>query len=63
MNYRCDEEGLFCPECGLPPHACQCRQIKAIVKEMFHLQGKPYFEPLGEEWQLEGTDQELISLN
>ena len=70
MNYRCDEEGLYCPECGLNPHFCQCRQIyselaepiEAMVKIMLCLQENCY-APLGKEWHLDETDPELISLN
>ena len=62
MNYQCDEEGLYCPECGLNPHACQCRQIETIVRTIYQTQCN-YYEPLGEEWQIDETDQELISLN
>ena len=62
MNYRCDEEGLYCPECGLNPHFCQCGQIEAMVRIMLCLQENCY-APLGKEWHLDETDPELISLN
>ena len=68
MKYQCDEEGLYCPECGQFP--CQCRQIyselvepiEAIVQSFYQTQ-RNYYEPLGKEWHLDDTDQELISLN
>ena len=70
MDYQCDEEGLYCPKCGLNPHFCRCEQIyseldepvEAIVKTMLRLQENSY-APLGKEWHLDETDQELISLN
>ena len=39
MNYQCDEEGLFCSECGLNPHFCRCQQIEAIVHQYYYLMG------------------------
>jgi len=67
MKYQCDEEGLYCPECGLNPHFCRCesvrvKQIETMVRNILRLQSN-YFEPLGKEWHLDEPDQELISLN